>query len=103
MRLEDSELDSSFLQSNRELSSIKGAAIIHCYGSGAGQIRSSPVLLSGSTALALRVMITSLATLCVSTRFWVKIRGFEVHRRHLIGNILISQNLLSYDELLRKS
>ena len=43
---------SSFLQSNPELRSIKGVQVTHFYRSGAGPIRSSSVLLSGSTECA---------------------------------------------------
>ena len=41
-------LDSRFQEKDREHIAIKDRPLTHCYGCGAGQIQSSPVLLSGS-------------------------------------------------------
>ena len=50
------ERDSSFLQSNQELRTIRGRPPTHNYGCG----ESSPVLLSGNTVFASRVMKKSM-------------------------------------------
>ena len=48
--------ESAFLQRNQELRSIKDRSPTENYRAGAGPIHPSPVLLSGNTELALRVM-----------------------------------------------